>query len=68
MKQKLKTGEEFDVVYAKDMYCYLERAGVSARIKRGMRRRARREAIQRTRVYSEYGACGDTYMYGDDIS
>ena len=68
MKQKLKESDEYDLLYAKDLYGYLDRAGVSASIKRRMRRRARHEGIQRTRVYSEYGACGDTYLYGDEIS
>ena len=59
MKQKLKTGDEFDVVCAKGLYKYLARPGVSARIKRRMRRRLRHEAVRDTRVYSEFGACGD---------
>ena len=43
MKQKLKTGDEYDCICARKMYKYLDRAGVASRIKRGLRRRLRRE-------------------------
>ena len=43
MKQKLKTGDEVDCICARHMYKYLGHAGVSARIKRGLRRRIRRD-------------------------
>jgi hypothetical protein len=44
MKQRLKNGDEWDAVYARRMYCYLQHAGVASRIKRWMRRRIRHEA------------------------
>ena len=43
MKQKLKTGNEWDCVTARKWFCYLQKPGVSSRIKRRMRRRLRRE-------------------------
>mgnify|MGYP003149009620 CR=1 FL=1 len=46
MKQKLKNAGEEDVIFFKRMYCYLQRPGVSSLIKRGMRRRRRREKVK----------------------
>ena len=44
-KQKLKGGDEYDVVCGwRGWYCYLKRAGVCKAIKRKMNNRARREA------------------------
>lgn len=44
-KQKLKGGDEYDVVCGwRGWYCYLKRAGVCKAIKRKMNKRARREA------------------------
>lgn len=42
-RQKIKKGCENDVLYGRDIYCYLQRAGVKKSIKRGMNRRQRRE-------------------------
>ena len=42
-RQKLRGGDEWDVLCARDLYCYLRRPGVASRIKRAMRRRRRRE-------------------------
>jgi len=43
-KQKLKTGAEYDLLYAKSLYCYLRNNNNAVRkIKRGMNRRQRRE-------------------------
>ena len=42
-RQKLKTGDEVDVLFARKWYCYLKRAGVSSRIKKAMRKRRRAE-------------------------
>lgn len=44
MKRRTKTGAENDVVHARHMYVYLGKAGVTAGIKRQMRRRERRDA------------------------
>jgi hypothetical protein len=41
---------EDDVFYARRIYCYTQRAGVCARIKRGARRRERREAKVAIRI------------------
>ena len=41
MKQKLKSADEFDALYARDWYCYLKRAGATSRIKKRLRRRLR---------------------------
>lgn len=51
MKRKTHKWEEYDVVspYWRRVYCYLQRAGVTHRIKRQMRRRERREGKQQTR-------------------
>jgi len=49
MKQKLKTGDEYDCICNRKWYCYLTRAGVTSRIKRGLRRRARREGKKETK-------------------
>lgn len=45
MKRKTHKWEEGDVVsrYWRKRYCYLQRAGVTSKIKRQMRRRERRE-------------------------
>lgn len=43
IKQKLKTAEEFDVVYAKGKYCYLSKSKIKSRIKKQMRKRRRKE-------------------------
>ena len=44
MKQKLKKGDEWDAVTEwRHFYCYLQRPGVRAAIKRRLRRRLRRE-------------------------
>ena len=50
-KQKLNTGAEWDwTATGKRIYCYLTRAGVGSSIKRGMNKRARREALEETRA------------------
>ena len=46
MKQKLKTGDEWDCVTARKWFCYLQKPGVSSGIKRRMRRRIRQEGKQ----------------------
>ncbi len=44
-KQKLKTGAEEDVIYARKRYCYLRNSKKAVRnIKKGMRKRIRQEA------------------------
>ena len=44
-KQKLKSGDEYDVVGGwRKWYCYLQRAGAVKSIKKKMNRRARLEA------------------------
>ena len=48
-RQKLKMGDEFDVICARKWYCYLKRAGVTANIKKRMRRRVRREVVDEER-------------------
>ena len=51
MKQELKGGAEEDwIATGKRIYCYLTRAGVGSSIKRGMNKRARREALEETRA------------------
>ena len=46
-KQKLKTGDEYDVVYAKKKYCYLLNNNKLVRkIKNGMRKRFRQENMK----------------------
>lgn len=49
MKRKCINGTEQDVVHARRMYCYTQRAGASAWWKRNMRRRERREGKAETR-------------------
>lgn len=39
------TAAEYDVIYARDVYCYCKRAGVTSKVKRQMRRRERRSAL-----------------------
>jgi len=44
-KQKLKGGDEFDVVSSwRRVYCYLQRAGVAKSIKKKMNKRFRKDA------------------------
>lgn len=45
MKRRVRSGIEQDVVsrYWRRTYCYLQRAGVAAKIKRQIRRRERRD-------------------------
>jgi len=40
-KEKLKTGDEYDLVFAKHYYCYLALHGTSRKIKKIMNRRNR---------------------------
>lgn len=49
MKSKLADWEEQDMVYDRRWYAYLQRAGVTRRIKRRMHKRWRREGIQEVR-------------------
>ena len=47
-KQKLKDGDEFDVVSGwRRWYCYLQRAGSVKAIKKRMNKRARKEGKRR---------------------
>lgn len=48
-KQKLKTGEEYDLLYARKFYCYLQRSGVAKFIKRTLSRRRRYESKKEIR-------------------
>jgi hypothetical protein len=43
MKQKLKSGDEYDLIYGRGIYKYLERAGVKKWIRRKLNKRFRRE-------------------------
>ena len=44
-KQKLKGGDEYDVVGSwRKWFCYLQRAGATKSIKKKMNKRARKEA------------------------
>lgn len=49
MKRKVVTGAEQDVVHARRIYCYTQRAGVTSGIKRQIRRRERREGRHEVR-------------------
>lgn len=43
-KQKLKTGDEYDLIYAKKLYCYLQNnTKLVRKIKRGLNKRYRKE-------------------------
>lgn len=42
-RQKLKNGDEEDVVYNRGLYCYLKRSKIAKLIKRQMNKRYRRE-------------------------
>ncbi len=49
-RQKLKTGDEVDVVYYRKMYCYLKNYLAAVRmVKRKLRRRRRRDAQKELR-------------------
>ena len=44
IKQRLKSGEEYDFIYARGQYCYLvNNAKLKKRIKKRMSRRRRKE-------------------------
>lgn len=43
-RQPITTAAEYDVVYARQWYCYLQHAGATSKIKRGIRRRGRQKA------------------------
>lgn len=43
-KQKLKMGGEYDLLYGRRFYCYLQRSGVAKFIKRTLSRRRRIES------------------------
>lgn len=47
-RQKLKDGAEWDVLFGRQYYCYLQRAGATSSIKRQMRRRDRRDGKNET--------------------
>lgn len=40
-RPKLKSADEYDTVCARKWYCYLQKAGVTSKIKRRIRRRER---------------------------
>ena len=47
MKQRLKTGDEWDVVTGwRKVLCWCQRAGATSKVKRRMRRRIRHEAAK----------------------
>lgn len=48
-KRRTVTGAEVDVIYARRRLCYTQKAGVTAGIKRQIRRRERREGRAATR-------------------
>lgn len=48
-REKLINGDEVDCVLARDMYCYLDRAGTAHKIKKHMSRRYRHEAKRELR-------------------
>ena len=51
-KQKLINGDEHDVVGAwRKVYCYLQRAGVTKKIKTKLNKRFRRQAKEELREY-----------------
>tara|TARA_Y100000310_G_scaffold241127_1_gene245035 strand:- start:254 stop:481 length:228 start_codon:yes stop_codon:yes gene_type:complete len=59
-KQKLKGGNEFDVVSSwRKLFCYLQHAGVTKSIKKKMNKRARQEG--KRRMYTRE----DTNLKGD---
>lgn len=43
MKRRVRSATEQDVVYARRIYCWLQKAGATAAVKRQIRRRERRE-------------------------
>lgn len=43
MKRRVVGGDEWDMIYARRHYCYLQRAGVTDQIKRRIRRRERQD-------------------------
>lgn len=43
-RRLIVTAAEYDVVYARQWYCYLQHAGATSKIKRGIRRRSRQMA------------------------
>lgn len=46
MKRPAKNGDEMDCFYSRDRHKYLQRPGVSSKIKKRARRRERRESKQ----------------------
>ena len=55
MKEKLINGDEMDAVWARKVLCVFKKAGVSAKTKRRIRKRRRREA----RLMLNTGDCCD---------
>jgi hypothetical protein len=49
MKRRCINADEYDLLYGRRHYCYLQRAGATSWIKRKMRRRERREGKQEIR-------------------
>ena len=45
-KERLKTGAEYDVIFARDVYCYLVNSTAAHKIKKQMTRRNRRKYKQ----------------------
>lgn len=43
------TAAEYDLLFARRWYCYLQQPGAAAKIKRGMRRRERRAGKREAR-------------------
>ena len=49
VKRKLISGDEHDVVEPRRLYCWTQRAGATAEVKRRIRRRERREGRREAR-------------------
>ena len=53
-KQKLKGGDEYDVVSTwRKLYCYLQRAGLAKSIKKKMNKRARSDAKRKLYTWED---------------
>jgi len=48
MKERLRSGDEMDAIWARDVLCVFDKAGVASKTKRRIRKRRRRELKRET--------------------
>ena len=63
-KQQLKTGAEYDLIYAKHLYCFLKNGKAVRKLKKQMNRRWRRELNEEMLEEADEDICSDYVPMG----